>query len=212
MEQVGDRIAAVRKARGMTQEDLAKRIGISRPNLCRYETGAIKEIPEKMIIALSRALQVSPSYLRDYAADNSSEEEDIANIPLLGSVAAGFDRGFDVEDDETLPIPRSYLRGRPQEDFFILRVSGNSMWPDYQDGDIVLVLKQATLNRSGDVGVIRYKSDQATLKKVEFVHGEDWLLLIPLNSNGYHAEMVAGPDLEECSVLGIPRMVIREIS
>ena len=114
-------------------------------------------------------------------------------------------------EGETVEIPRSYLRGRPASDYFALRVEGTSMYPDYQDGDIVIVLRQTTLNNSGDIGVIRYEGDKATLKKVEFVYGENWMLLIPLNTNGHSPELIKNAALEECSVLGIPRMVIREL-
>ena len=84
------------------------------------------------------------------------------------------------------------------------------MYPLYIAGDIVLVLKQATLNRSGDIGVIRFDGDSATLKKVEFVYGEDWMKLIPINPE-YPPRLIENEDLEQCKVLGIPRMVIREL-
>ena len=92
----------------------------------------------------------------------------------------------------------------------MLRVKGDSMYPLYMAGDIVLVLRQSTLNRSGDIGVIRYNEEEATLKKVEFVMGEDWMKLVPINPQ-YPPMMIENEDLEQCSVLGIPRMVIREI-
>ena len=92
----------------------------------------------------------------------------------------------------------------------MLRVQGDSMYPHFMDGDIVLVLKQKTLNRSGDVGVIRYDRDQATIKKVEFVKGENWMKLIPINPE-YAPKTIVNEDLELCEVLGIPRMVIRAL-
>ena len=84
------------------------------------------------------------------------------------------------------------------------------MYPLYMKGDVVLVLRQTTLNRSGDIGVIRYNEEEATLKKVEFVYGEDWMKLIPINPE-YPPKLIENEALEECSVIGIPRMVIREI-
>lgn len=55
----GERIAAARIAAGLTQDDLARLIGTSRPNLCRYETGVVKEIPREKIAAIAKALRVS---------------------------------------------------------------------------------------------------------------------------------------------------------
>ena len=40
--------------------------------------------------------------------------------------------------------------------------------------------------------------------------GEDWMKLIPINPQ-YPPMMIENEALEECSVLGVPRMVIREI-
>ena len=205
----GERIAAARIAAGLTQDDLARLIGTSRPNLCRYETGVVKEIPREKIAAIAKALRVSSAYLEGY---DVTVTDDVIQLPIIGDVAAGFDHLMTQSwEGETVEIPRSYLRGRPASDYFALRVDGTSMEPDYQDGDIVIVLRQATLNRSGDIGVIRYEGDKATLKKVEFVYGEDWMLLIPLNTNGHSPQLIKDAALEECSVLGIPRMVIREV-
>ena len=210
--EIGDRIAEARKAKGLTQEELAHEIGISRPNMCRYETGSIKEIPDKMIVRIADALRVTPAYLRGYEDNAPAVTDDVIQLPIIGDVAAGFDHLMtQAWEGETVEIPRSYLRGRPASDYFALRVEGTSMYPDYQDGDIVIVLRQTTLNNSGDIGVIRYEGDKATLKKVEFVYGENWMLLIPLNTNGHSPELIKNAALEECSVLGIPRMVIREL-
>ena len=84
------------------------------------------------------------------------------------------------------------------------------MYPLYQDGDKVLVLRQSTLNESGEVGVILYDGDTATLKKIEYKQGEDWLRLVPLNPE-YKPKVIANEDLEQCRVLGIPRLLIREL-
>lgn len=205
----GERIAAARTAAGLTQDDLARLIGTSRPNLCRYETGVVKEIPREKIAAIAKALRVSSAYLEGY---DVTVTDDVIQLPIIGDVAAGLDHlMMQSWEGDTVEIPRSYLRGRPASDYFALRVDGTSMEPDYQDGDIVIVLRQATLNRSGDIGVIRYEGDKATLKKVEFVYGEDWMMLIPLNTNGHSPRLIKDAALEECSVLGIPRMVIREV-
>ena len=74
----------------------------------------------------------------------------------------------------------------------------------------MLILKQSTVNNSGDVGVVIYDDDCGTLKKVEFVKGEDWLELIPINPM-YRPERIEGEKLEHCNVIGIPKLLIREI-
>ena len=61
-------------------------------------------------------------------------------------------------------VPDTYLNGRKPEDFCAMHVRGGSMYPDFRDGDIVLVLKQNTMNHSGEIGVISYGDDEMTIK------------------------------------------------
>lgn len=57
-------------------------------------------------------------------------------------------------------VPDTYLKGRKPEDFCAMHVHGDSMYPDFRDSDIVLVLKQNTMNHSGEIGVISYGDDE----------------------------------------------------
>ena len=61
-------------------------------------------------------------------------------------------------------VSDTYLKGRKSEDFCAMHVRGDSMYPDFRDGDIVLVLKQNTMNHSGEIGVISYGDDEMTIK------------------------------------------------
>ncbi len=137
--------------------------------------------------------------------------QNYTTFPVIGEVAAGYDYPA-IEDWEgdTVDIPDEYLCGRRKDEFFVLRVKGDSMYPDYQDGDKVLVLKQTTLNYSGQVGVVLYDNELATLKKVEYKQGENWMRFIAINPT-VPPKLIENEDLELCRVLGIPKMLIREI-
>ena len=137
--------------------------------------------------------------------------EDYSEIPVIGGIAAGYNRiAYENWEGETVPIPNHYLKGHNLSDYFVLNVNGSSMYPMYQDGDRVLILKQSTLNHSGQVGAILYNDEFATLKKVEYVMGEDWMKLVPINPN-YEPELIEGEALEHCRVIGIPKLLIRDI-
>ena len=84
------------------------------------------------------------------------------------------------------------------------------MFPTYQDGDKVLILKQSTLNYSGQIGAVIYDDEYATLKKVEYKQGEDWLRLVPVNPL-FKPIDITNEKLEHCRVIGIPKLLIREI-
>ena len=137
--------------------------------------------------------------------------EDVVTFPVIGEVAAGYEHIM-AEDwsGDTIDVPSAYLHGRSRNDYFCLRVKGDSMYPLYLDGDRVLVLKADTLQHSGEIGVVRYNGDMATLKKVEYVMGEDWMRLVPLNL-AYQPQLITGCDLEQCSIIGVPKLVVREV-
>lgn len=214
---IGVRMKMARLKNRMTLEEVAQLTGVTRQTIQKYENEIITNIPSDKIEAIAKALHVTPAYLmgwEDEAGAKMTLPDDLAGVvtyPILGDVAAGFDRNAIEEwDGDIVRVPVEDLKGRPVSDFFALRVSGNSMYPQYQDGDIVLVLRQATMNRSGDIGVVLYEEEKASLKKVEYVMGEDWMRLVPVNPN-YEPILIENENLEECHVLGIPWMLIRYI-
>lgn len=213
---VGKNIKNRRKELDLTQEDIAKRIGVSKQTVQKYESGVIANVPSDKIEMVAEILKTTPAKLMGWEDPDRylspTITDDVVTFPVIGEIAAGYDE-IAVEDwsGETVEVPKSYLRGRERSEFFVLSVHGDSMYPLYQDGDKVLILRQSTLNRSGDVGAIVYDSEYATLKKVEYVQGEDWLRLIPINPN-YPPKEITGSDLEQCRVLGIPTLLVREIN
>lgn len=192
---------------------------MNKSTLSRYENG-LQEPMYTVVANLAELFSVSVDYIlgRTNEASPSTPPkhaptitEDFTSFPVIGEVAAGYDH-IVAEDweGEKIDVPNSYLKGRPKESYFVLKVKGDSMYPAYQDGDRVLVLKQETLNYSGQVGVVLYGDDNATLKKVEFKMGEDWMRLIPINP-AFPPIRIEGEDLTHCRVLGIPRLLVREI-
>ncbi len=217
---LGERIKKRREELGMSQEVLAQKLNYkSRSSINKIELG-LNDISQSKIMDFAKALRTSPAYLMGWDENPDPDKKlyspnvtnDVVTFPVLGKIAAGYDE-LAVEDwsGDTVEIPVSYLKGRPRTDYFVLCVHGDSMYPLYHDGDKVLILKQTTLNNSGDIGAIMYDDDCATLKKVEFIHGEDWLKLIPINPE-YMPKTITGERLEHCRVIGIPKMLVREIN
>ena len=141
--------------------------------------------------------------------DNIYPSEPMVEFKIIGSVLAGYD-GQAIEDEtgEIELVPASMLRGHNKDEFFVLRVNGDSMAPQYLDGDRVLVLRCTSVD-SGSVAVIMYNGSEATIKKVTYVYGEDWLVMEPLNP-AYPKLRIEGPDLENCRVLGKIIKIMRD--
>ena len=65
----GDRIAAARKAAGVTQLQLAERIGKTKSSIANYESG-FREPDSETICAIAQALGVTPQSLEDWRMDS----------------------------------------------------------------------------------------------------------------------------------------------
>lgn len=66
----GERIKTLRKALGLSADDLAERIGKDRATIFRYEKGDIENMPLSVIYDLSKVLHVSPGFLMGWERDN----------------------------------------------------------------------------------------------------------------------------------------------
>lgn len=194
-----------------TPSDIVNLLGVSKSTVSSWRNGEKMPRMDK-IEALANYFGCLKSDLIEQKSLRAPEvTEDTVIFPVIGEIAAGYDYpAYEDWSGDTVEIPKSYLHGRSRDDFFVLSVKGDSMSPQYMDGDKVLILKQSTMNRSGEIGAIIYDGDMATLKKIEYVDGEDWVKLIPINPE-YTPKTIRNEDLEQCHVLGIPRLLVREI-
>ena len=214
--------------RNMLQKDLCENTGIPKSAMSQYCNGAF-EPKQDRVSRIAEALNVSEAWLmgynvpmeRDSQRHDSTDKtypssvnatDDIVTFRVNVDIAAGYDQPASPLSDwesTTIDVPVSALHGRTQEDFFAIRITGNSMYPHYQDGDCVLIQRADTLDYSGQVGVMLC-GDEGTIKKIEYVEGEDWLRLIPFNPE-YAPKKIEGVDLEQCRVIGIPKLLIRDL-
>lgn len=218
MGEFKDRLDEAMNIRNITAAELSRIAHVNEGAISQYRSGAYKA-SQRSLDKLARALRVSIPWLM--GADVPMEEnasslptpdiaDDVTTFYIQTSVAAHYNA---ISDDETLEgdkveVPTSYLCSRPPEDYCAMRVKGNSMYPQFHDGDVVIVLKQATLNHSGQIGVICYGDEQMTIKRINYVDGENWLELVPLNPE-FPPKRIEGADLEQCKVIGLPRILIR---
>jgi transcriptional regulator with XRE-family HTH domain len=69
MSSIGKKLKALRKARNMTQEELAKFSGISRGYIANIESGTKIEVANEKIHALAKALRINPDYFKITGAE-----------------------------------------------------------------------------------------------------------------------------------------------
>ncbi len=206
-------IRQLREQMGIDQAYLARKISVSQPTVSDWENDR-KTPSNKSALKLAEFFDVSVDYLLGRTDERASSMPSLSaenvTFPVIGDIAAGYDKiALDNWDDDVVEIPVSYLKGRKQSDYFVLRVKGDSMYPAYVDGDRVLILKQDTIDYNGQVAAILYDDDLSTLKKVEYIPGEI-MRLVPINPN-IPPIKIEGERLNHCRVIGIPRLLIRNI-
>lgn len=101
---LGARIASMRRNAGLSQSQLAKKLGISASAMGMYEQGR-REPPLDIVIALSENLQVSTDYLLT-GKPASCQEEKLVTENLLGSILTAEDR---MKNRSVRPFSREEL-------------------------------------------------------------------------------------------------------
>lgn len=209
-----EKIKDLRQSRGLNKRQMAEILELPYTTYNNYEIGA-REANSDVLKKISKVFGVSVDFLidnSDYVYGNINLippqiTDDVVTFPVMGDVSAGFDK-IAIEDwtGDKIDVPPQYLKGRNKDDFFVLRVKGDSMYPEYKDGDKVLILKQNAVDYSGQVAVAIYNDDMGTIKKVEY--RPNCVNLVPINPQ-YQPEEVK--DVDTLHILGIPKLLVREI-
>lgn len=61
--EMGKRIKELRKAKGLTQEELAQKLGLKDSAIAKYENGRVENIKRSVIIEMAKIFECSPVYL-----------------------------------------------------------------------------------------------------------------------------------------------------
>lgn len=215
MDTIASRLRTALEMRGMKQAELVELTGIGKSSISTYLRGSY--IPkQKNIYKMAKALNVNEAWLMGEDVDPTrqnaySEPSDssLVTIHYAGPVAAHFDA---TPDDayEQRTIPAQWIGRRRPEDFFLATVSGDSMYPQFQDGDEILCLRCSDMGISGRIGIMLLGGGEATVKRIEYKTGEDWIDLVPINPE-FKPRRIEGVDLEQCRVVGRVIKVIRTV-
>lgn len=177
MNSIGENIAEARKRAGLTQEELAERVGYKTKSAINKIELGLRDLPQKKIVAFAKALGVTPARIMGWDEEPVPHLPDgllpvrKRRIPMIGHVAAGVpvmaEREYDEYEDDIYEISCDY----------VLRVEGDSMEPRIQDGDIVYVREQPDVD-DGQIAVVGV-DDSVTLKVI--YHIPNGLQLVSLN-------------------------------
>lgn len=120
----------------------------------------------------------------------------VKKIPVVSKISAG----LPIYTEENL-VDHIYFATKnlnPNKEEFGLCVSGDSMDKLFQEGDIVVVEKDAVVE-NGQLGVVMINGYNATVKRVRY--NNDQIILIPESNNPQHYPQVYGKN-DEVKIVG----------
>lgn len=125
---------------------------------------------------LANYFDIQKSDLVENKTDKEKSNSNSAIVFVYGNIPAGIPMECIEDIIDTEEIPTDMLKGGKQ--YFGLKVKGNSMEPDYLNGDI-LILEKAEDCESGDDCVVMVNGNDGTFKRV--FKNENGIILQPLN-------------------------------
>lgn len=126
-------------------------------------------------------------------------------IPLYETVSAGF--GSMARDEVVDYMPICLGNATEAARTICIRVRGDSMSPTIDDGDIVQVRKQDTVD-SGSIAVVLVDGDEGLVKRVEY--GKGWVELQSLNPT-YKPLRRNGAAAEGVRIVGLVTNIIKDV-
>ncbi|MBS4961564.1 MAG: helix-turn-helix domain-containing protein [Clostridiales bacterium] len=198
MAEIGKRIREKREAIGMTQEELASKLGYkNKSSIAKIETGT-NDIIQSKVVEFANVLDTTVAYLMGWDNPTPSRKGVVVNV--LGRVAAGIpiEAIEDIIDTEEIPEEMAKTG-----EFFGLQIHGDSMEPRMCAGDVVIVRKQDDAE-SGDVVIAMINGDDATCKRLRKYR--DGIELIS-NNPSYEPMFFSNQEIQEKPVRIIGKVV-----
>lgn len=196
-------LAAIRSIRSFLMKngrmpsvrELMNDLGYKSP---RSASVILQGLIEKGVISKKEngSIQLNEMEVNDYMNENAQT----IKIPLLGTVACG--APIFAEENIEAEIPISVKLVKPQNKYFILRASGDSMnKKNINDGDLVLIKQQQTAENKQDV--VALIDGEVTIK--EFHHLGDKIILKPCSTSSEHQPIILTSDFR---IQGVVETVI----
>ncbi|MBQ4613139.1 MAG: helix-turn-helix domain-containing protein [Clostridia bacterium] len=187
-----------------TLEQIGRVADVNKSTVMRWEKGDTSKINLATIHLLAHHFRVSPLWLQGLTDDPTVIETprdhltaDVIPLPIIGAVRAGCGGLVFEEHTDTEPINAELLRGG--DDYFWLRVSGDSMTPVINDRDLVLVRRQESVD-SGRYAVVLVDGEEGLVKRV--VYSDNWLELQSVNPY-YPPRRFEGEQISEVTIIGL---------
>lgn len=188
---VGNKIKQLRKTKGITQKQLAEKLGLAPTAISAWERNANKPMMDSLSL-MSEIFEVPVSEF--YEGYNEAETKlnsimkeakntyyisrKTISIPILGSISCGEPLLAEENVKEYRQVSVDLL---PAGNLFYLEANGDSMQPSIPNGSLVLIREQPEVENGQVAAVLVNGNEEATLKRVRIQNGN--IILYPDNSN-----------------------------
>jgi len=202
----GSNLKKLREDAGLSQEQLADVIGVSKSTIGMYEQGKRMPNTNTILKDIASYFGVSIDYLVGFTKEDGTICEDDLNrynlrpikrrrFPMLGKIACGepimCDEEYEAYADAGADIDAD----------FCVTAQGDSMInARILDGDIVFVRKQEMVE-NGEIAAIIVNDSEITLKRFFYYPELNQVVLQPENP-GYRPMIFMNEDLEHIRILG----------
>lgn len=199
MSNIGDNIKRAREKAGITQDELAQKLGYkTRSSIAKIESGT-NDIPQSKIVSIAKSLNVTPAYLMGWEEENVFDRypqlqplPEMRKVPLLGAIACG--EPIYKEENEWISLPTDIKAD------FCLRCEGDSMInARIFNGDIVFI-KACEEVENGEIAAVSI-DNEVTLKRVFYYKDKNKLVLNPENPS-YEPFIYTNEELNDIRILG----------
>ena len=186
-------------------------LNISKGSVTKWKNGAIPS--GATLKKLADYFNVSVDFLIGNETDEPKAEanavflddKQIYMIPVFESVSAGF--GACASGEIVGYEPCHIHNPFEAAESLCIRVKGDSMFPKIEDGDLIQVHKQTSVD-SGSVAVVLLDGEEGLVKKV--LYGEDWIELHSFNPM-YSVMRFEGKDVLRLKVVGLVKTVVKRL-
>lgn len=184
-------IKRLREERGWSLDELARRVGVAKSTLSRYENGQ-REFPINDIGLYADVFGTSVENLLGIQSKHHRNE-----IPLIGTICAGDGLLAEQNIEEYVMYP---FQTKRQPDF-ALRVKGDSMiGAGIEDGDIVYMRHAPWADYNGQiVAALINDHEDGTLKRMRWTSDSPLIRLEPENDQ-YEVIEVAPNQITICGL------------
>ena len=178
-----NRVRELRKRAGMQQKELAIMVGVSGPTVSEWELNKKNPSGERLV-KLTKIFGVDAGTILGYDSVFIPIQEKA--VPIVGSIVCSPQTEPEVNMEGYTNLPEGIHAD------FALRCKGDSMFPTFHDGDLVLIRKQPEVE-NGQIAAV-WINGETTLKHV--YRRQDGLLLIADNPTCQPIFIQADPETE----------------